>query len=80
MVLFWWWGVEGVWNLEFSSEVIDEVLVGVVVGVNKLILFNFFFLIRTKVDKWVVGRWEPLEKKFIFYFMNFFLRWWKKEN
>ena len=62
MVLFWWWGVEGVWNLEFSSEVIDEVLVGVVVGVNKLILFNFFFLLRTKVDKWVVGRWEPLEK------------------
>ena len=61
MVLFWWWGVEGVWNLEFSSEVIDEVLVGVVVGVNKLILFNFFFLLRTKVDKCVVGRWEPLE-------------------
>ena len=61
MVLFWWWGVEGVWNLEFSSEVIDEVLVGVVVGVNKLILFNFFFLLRTKVDKCAVGRWEPLE-------------------
>ena len=61
MVLFWWWGVEGVWNLEFSSEVIDEVLVGVVDGVNKLILFNFFFLLRTKVDKCAVGRWEPLE-------------------
>ena len=64
MVEFWWWGVvDGVWNLEISSGVEDiEDLVGVVVGVNKLILFNFFFLLRTKVDKWVVGRWEPLEK------------------
>ena len=63
MVEFWWWGVvDGVWNLEISSGVEDiEVLVGVVVGVNKLILFNFFFLLRTKVDKCVVGRWEPLE-------------------
>ena len=63
MVEFWWWGVvDGVWNLEISSGVEDiELLVEVVVGVNKLILFNFFFLLRTKVDKCAVGRWEPLE-------------------
>ena len=45
------------WKRGISS--VGLLRVGVVV--NKLILFNFFLRLLTKVDKWVVGRWVALE-------------------
>ena len=46
-------------ELGFWKRGISSVRVGVVV--RRLMLFNFFFLRLTKVDKWVVGIWDALE-------------------